>query len=51
VIERTNPDLVVNAAGYGVDRNERDPGLARRINSELVEELAVAMAGSPPSAS
>jgi nucleoside-diphosphate-sugar epimerase len=51
LIERTKPDLVVNAAGYGVDRNERDPGLARRLNAELVEELAVAIVDSPPSAS
>jgi UDP-glucose 4-epimerase len=51
LIERTRPDLVVNAAGYGVDRNERDLGLARRVNADLVEELAVAIAGLPPSVS
>ena len=49
LIEQMEPDLVVNAAGYGVDRDERDPELARRLNAELVEELALALAlaGSP----
>ncbi|MGH7710311.1 MAG: NAD-dependent epimerase/dehydratase family protein [Gemmatimonadaceae bacterium] len=39
------PDVVFNLAGYGVDRSERDRELARRLNHELVAELA-AVVGS-----
>ncbi|MGO1626567.1 MAG: dTDP-4-dehydrorhamnose reductase [Halomonadaceae bacterium] len=35
------PDLVVNAAAYtAVDKAEDEPGLARRLNAELPEQLA-----------
>lgn len=45
VVERTRPDWVLNLCGYGVDRSERDPDLARRINAELPVELADGLAG------
>lgn len=51
LVERARPDLLVNAAGYGVNPSERDASLAHRVNADLVEELAVAVANSPASAS
>ncbi len=44
LIESVRPALVFNLAGYGVDRNERDHELAQRINTELPEEIASALA-------
>jgi len=35
-----NPEITFNLAGYGVDRAERDPDLARRINEELPKRVA-----------
>ena len=44
-LQRTAPDVVVNAAAYtAVDRAESEPGLAFRINAEAVEALATACA-------
>ena len=40
------PATVFNLAGYGVDRNERDPMIARRMNGDLVAEVAGACAPS-----
>ena len=37
------PSLVLNAAGYGVAKDERDPGRMQRLNVELVQELAEAL--------
>jgi len=37
------PALVLNAAGYGVAKDERDPGRMQRLNVELVQELAEAL--------
>jgi nucleoside-diphosphate-sugar epimerase len=37
---RLEPDVVFNLAGYGIDRTERDPEPAARINTELPEALA-----------
>lgn len=34
------PSIVFNVAGYGVDRSERNPDLARRLNHELPAEVA-----------
>jgi len=36
----SNPDLVINLAGYGIDRSECDETLAHRINAELPGILA-----------
>ena len=44
LIRRHRPSLVFNLAGYGVDRTETDPARARRLNDELVRELAEACA-------
>jgi nucleoside-diphosphate-sugar epimerase len=44
LIELVRPALVFNLAGYGVDRSERDPLVAQRINTDLPEEIAVALA-------
>lgn len=41
------PAIVFNLAGYGVDRSEREEARARRLNVELVEALARAMATLP----
>ncbi|MEO6710167.1 MAG: NAD-dependent epimerase/dehydratase family protein, partial [Planctomycetota bacterium] len=43
LIELVRPALVFNLAGYGVDRGERDPLLAQRINTDLPEEMAAAL--------
>ena len=44
LIESVRPALVFNLAGYGADRNKRDHELAQRINTELPEEIASALA-------
>lgn len=44
LVERVAPGLVVNCCGYGVDRSERDEGLATRLNAHLPGELAAAAA-------
>lgn len=41
------PSLVFNLAGYGVDRAERDPAAAQRLNADLVAELSRVVAGLP----
>lgn len=41
------PSLVVNLAGYGVDRGERDEAAAQRLNADLVEELATVVSELP----
>jgi nucleoside-diphosphate-sugar epimerase len=46
LIERVRPTHVFNLAAYGVDRSQRDEALARRLNFDLVTELAVACAPS-----
>jgi len=40
LVERLRPSIIFNLAGYGVDRAERDPALAERMNHHLVAELA-----------
>jgi nucleoside-diphosphate-sugar epimerase len=40
VLREIRPACVFNLAGYGVDPSERDPGLADRLNRDLVEWLA-----------
>jgi len=47
LIAAVRPDIVFNLAGYGVDRSERLAARARRINTELVEELLSALAKRP----
>ncbi len=37
------PEIVFNLAGYGVDPEESDPGMAWRVNSEVVTELLDAL--------
>ena len=41
LIEETQPDIVFNLAGYGVDRSEVDEAIAHRINGELPLLLAL----------
>ncbi|HUR26541.1 MAG TPA: NAD(P)-dependent oxidoreductase [Planctomycetota bacterium] len=43
LVELVRPALVFNLAGYGVDRGERDPLIAQRINTDLPEEICVAL--------
>lgn len=42
LIQAVQPDIVFNLAGYGVDRTQRDPALAERINAGLAGEAAAA---------
>lgn len=44
LVRRLAPDLVVNAAGYGVLPSERDPALLDRFGSGVPAELADAVA-------
>jgi UDP-glucose 4-epimerase len=46
LIQRIRPAVAFNLTGYGIDPNESDPALARRINRDLVVELATACAKS-----
>lgn len=43
VVRRERPAMVVNCAGYGVDREERDAAKAERINAGAVLDLATAL--------
>jgi nucleoside-diphosphate-sugar epimerase len=45
MLRALRPSVTFNLAGYGVDPGERDEAVARRINSDLVEELATAASG------
>jgi len=45
IIAQCRPAITFNLAAYGVDPAERDPGPANRLNTDLVEELAVACGG------
>ncbi len=46
IITKIRPDVVFNLAGYGVDRLERDDATAYRINTDLIEVICRAMAGT-----
>lgn len=48
LVETHQPQVIFNLAGYGVDRSEKDSELGRRINTELVCELADAVNRSDP---
>jgi nucleoside-diphosphate-sugar epimerase len=43
LIDRIRPSITFNLAGYGVDRSERDEGLARLLNAEFPHALAEAL--------
>jgi nucleoside-diphosphate-sugar epimerase len=43
LVARIRPEVVFNLAGYGVAKGERDATGYRRMNTELVEELASAL--------
>lgn len=43
LIQLVRPAVVFNLAGYGVDRGETDEARARRMNTELPEEIAAAL--------
>ena len=43
LVDKTEPSITFNLAGYGIDPSERDAGLASRLNAELVRELACAI--------
>ena len=47
LIRRLQPSITFNLAGYGVDPSEREADLFHRMNSELVDLLAEAMATIP----
>jgi len=47
LIEAHRPEIIFNAAGYGVDRSERDDILMDRLNHSLVEEIAMAVRDLP----
>jgi nucleoside-diphosphate-sugar epimerase len=40
LLREARPAITFNLAGYGVDRNERDEDVARRINADLPRVLA-----------
>lgn len=42
LVRETRPEVIFNLVGYGVDRTERDPAFAQRLNADLVAELAKA---------
>ena len=44
VVADTDPALVFNLAGYGVDPHERDEQMAQRLNCDLVKRLASSLA-------
>lgn len=44
LVDRLRPSVIFNLAGYGIDRGERDAGIAERMNHHLVVELAGASA-------
>jgi nucleoside-diphosphate-sugar epimerase len=44
LVRTTQPAIVFNLAGYGVDRSERDPVLMAQLNARLVAELCEALA-------
>ena len=44
LVNATQPSIVFNLAGYGVDRSERDVALMTALNSRLTEELCEALA-------
>ena len=46
-IPALRPMIIFNLAGYGVDRSERDASLARRMNHEMVERLALVASTLP----
>ena len=52
LVHDTRPDVAFNLVGYGVAKEEREPSLYARLNSELVTELLLALsrsdAGSSP---
>jgi len=41
---QARPAAIFNLAGYGVDREERDPALSAAINTRLVQEMAEVIA-------
>jgi nucleoside-diphosphate-sugar epimerase len=44
VFAEARPAVVFNLAGYGVDHEERDPGLAAALNTQLPGEIAATVA-------
>lgn len=44
LFEKTKPAITFNLAGYGVDREERDPALSAAINMRLVQQMAEVIA-------
>ena len=43
LLQTVSPSIVFNLSGYGMDRSERDSGIAYRINFELVDVLSERM--------
>ena len=50
-IADSQPDIVFNLIGYGVDRRETEPDLLERLNHHFVGLLALAIAHSAPTRS
>lgn len=48
LVEDLRPAITFNLAGYGVDRTERDPETAFRINAEILSPLVEAIGRRPP---
>ena len=48
VIAIAAPDIVFNLAGYGIDREEKDPGMMSQINDALVRHVAEVLVGTTP---
>ena len=46
-VESWSPAVVIHLAGYGVAKDERDPGVMARINTEVLGELLDALARCP----
>lgn len=47
LLDDTQPAIVFNLAGYGVDPGERDHQMMEAVNSRLVEELSLALEARP----
>lgn len=44
--QQVMPDITVNLAGYGVHRSARDSQMAKRMNADLVQEIADVIAAA-----
>jgi nucleoside-diphosphate-sugar epimerase len=47
LVDRAQPEIIFNLAGYGVHPSERDPIIAQRINADVPAQLAGLLAINP----